>query len=269
MIPFKVKYSRAKSQFYAGSCGFATKQRILLSLWLLMLIYACSNRKESNLPMLTPVEIYDIDIPETSDLCFGSSTSVLYTVSDNTAKVYKISTKGKILSELKYTGNDLEGVTYVDNQYIYIAEERLREIVKLDLQGNQIGLKAIPVKINDANNGLEGIAYAAFNQHFYIVNEMNPDLLIETDKNLNVLNSYTLSFANDYSGICVDNVNQNLWIVSDMSATVNKCTMQGDVIENYRIPVYNAEGIAFDPESNNIYVVSDAEARLYLFNLNI
>ncbi|MHC1704875.1 MAG: SdiA-regulated domain-containing protein [Tenuifilaceae bacterium] len=239
----------------------------MYSLALLLLLTACS-QKEDSLLMLKPFAVYDVDIPETSDLCFGSSTDVLYTVSDNTAKVYKITTKGRVLSQLQYKGSDLEGVCYVDNQFIYAAEERLRKIVKLDLQGNFIDQKTIPVKNNEENSGLEGIAYATFNNHFYILNEMNPDVLIETDSNLNVLNNYTLSFARDYSGICVDNVNQNLWIVSDMNSSVNKCNMKGEVIISYRIPVTNAEGIAFDPISMNLYIISDAEEKLYHFNLN-
>ena len=218
--------------------------------------------------MLEPDAVYSVNISETSDLSFGSSTDILYTVSDRTAKVYKITIQGKVLSELSFTGSDLEGVCYVGNQFLYVAEERLRTVFKLDLQGNQIEQKAIPVEKNDDNQGLEGISYATFNKHFYILNEKNPSLLIETDENLNVLKSYPLSFANDYSGICVDNVNQQLWIVSDESASVTKCTMKGELIESYRIPVSNPEGIAFDPENNQVYIISDTEARLYLFKIN-
>jgi len=233
----------------------------------MMLVTFCNQIKD-NLIMLKPLAVYDVNIPETSDLCFGSNTDILYTVSDNTAKVYKITTKGEILSQLQYKGSDLEGVCFVDNQFIYVAEERLRKIIKLDLQGNYLDQKNIPVENNEENSGLEGIAYATFNNHFYILNEMNPGVLIETDSKLNVLNNYTLSLAKDYSGICVDNVNKNLWIVSDMNSSVSKCNMKGEVIESYKIPVKNAEGIAFDPLSKNLYIISDSEEKLYHFNLN-
>jgi len=217
---------------------------------------------------LNPVAVYAVNIPETSDLCFGSSTTILYTVSDRTAKVYKITTQGKVLSELAYTGSDLEGVCYVGNQFLYVTEERLRTVFKLDLQGNKLEQVAIPVEKNDENQGLEGISYATFNTHFYILNEKNPGLLIETDENLNVLKNYPLKFSSDYSGICVDNINQQLWIVCDEAATANQCTMQGELIKSYRIPVSNPEGIAFDPSGNKLYVISDSEARLYYFELN-
>lgn len=234
---------------------------------MLLLITSCGKQKEDNLKLLSPIEAHDINVPETSDLCFGSSTDILYTVSDRTAKVYKISTSGKVLSELQFTGNDLEGVCNVENQYLCIAEERLRKIVRLDLQGNKIDEKIIQVEKHDENQGIEGISYATFNQHFYILNETNPGLLIETDDKLNVLFSYPLSFAEDFSGICVDNTNQQLWIVSDVSASVSKCTMKGELIESYRIPVSNPEGIAYDPLSKKLYIVSDAEARLYYFKI--
>jgi len=257
---------KMKSQLSFRNCGFIPLLRYSILIGFI-LILSCDKSDDNLIKVLYPEATYNIDILETSDLCFGTNTDILYTVSDNTAKVYKITTTGRKLAALQYTGNDLEGVCCVDNQYIYVAEERLRKIIKLDLQGNMISEKQISIEQNEENEGLEGIAYATFNQHFYIINEMNPDLLIETDKNLNILNTYDLDFANDYSGICVDNINQELWIVSDLSATVSRCNLQGEMIENYRIPVTNAEGIAYNPTDSILYVVSDMQAKLYKFNL--
>lgn len=261
-----MKCKKVKSQLYQCNCGFLLK--ILVLILAVLVIDACDESDENvNAVMLKPVASYYVDIMETSDLCFGSTKDILFTVSDNTAKAYKISTTGKVLAEYKYAGNDLEGICYVDNMYIYIAEERLRKVVKLDLQGNKISEKMIPVEYNQENEGLEGIAYATFNQHFYIINEMNPGVLIETDKNLNIVKSYELSFADDYSGICVDNLHQELWILSDISATVNKCNMQGDLIESFGVPVSNPEGIAFYPQDSVLYIISDSQSRLYKFDL--
>jgi uncharacterized protein YjiK len=257
-----------ESQLSANNCGFISLWIFVPLLSLLFLVNSCTKNKEDSLTTLNQVAVFAVNIPETSDLCFGSSTDILYTVSDRTAKVYKITTQGKVLSELAYTGSDLEGICYADNQFVYVAEERLRKIIKLDLQGNKLSEKTIPVELNDENQGLEGISFATFNRHFYILNEKNPALLIETDENLNVLKNYPLLFANDYSGICVDNVNQQLWIVSDESASVTKCTMKGESIESFRITVSNPEGIAFNPATNELFIISDSEARLYLFKIN-
>jgi uncharacterized protein YjiK len=260
-----VKYKKAKSQLCRSNCGFLLKVLLISAV---LVINACDESDENNnAVMLKPVASYYVDILETSDLCFGSTKDVLFTVSDNTAKAYKINTTGKVLAEYKFTGNDLEGICFVDNQYIYVAEERLRKVVKLDLQGNKISEKVIPVEYNQENEGLEGIAYATFNQHFYILNEMNPGILIETDKNLNVLNMYDLTFADDYSGVCLDNLNKELWILSDMSATANKCTMQAVLIESFSVPVTNPEGIAFYSQDSTLYIISDSQSRLYKFDL--
>lgn len=258
---------QAKPQSVQTCCGFACIKYFISIASIVFLGCGCSKHTNDINNLLNPLEVYNVSIPETSDLCFGSSTDILYTVSDRTAKAYKITTKGKVLSELAYTGNDLEGVCYVGNQFLYVAEERLRKIIKLDLQGVQISEKAIPVEKNDENSGLEGISFATFNNHFYILNEKNPGLLIETDENLNVIKSHALTFSSDYSGICVDNVNRQLWIVCDELATVNQCTMEGILIKSYGIPVSNPEGIAYDPISKDLYIISDAEARLYHFNI--
>jgi uncharacterized protein YjiK len=247
-------------------CGFIFNLIFIVCSFVFILMASCGKQTEDNLRFLNSIEEYDLDIPETSDLCFGATSSVLYTVSDNTSKVYKISTKGKKLAELSYIGNDLEGVCIAEGRFLYVAEERMRKIVKLDLNGNKLNERTIDIDENNENEGLEGIAYAPFNSHFYILNERNPDLMIETDKDLNPIAEYTLSFADDYSGICVDNENQRLWIVSDISETVSLCTMQGTLIESFRIPVYNAEGVAYNPETKKIYVVSDSESKLYVFN---
>ncbi len=56
---------------------------------------------------------------------------------------------------------------------------------------------------------------------------------------------------------------KELWIVSDQSKTINKCTLTGDLIDSYSIGVLQAEGIAI--AKDKIYVVSDAEEELYIF----
>ncbi len=244
--------------------------KILISILLLFHLFGCSGcseKEESSLTILQPDAVFNLEVKEPSDLCFGSTTDILYTVSDNTAQIYKITTRGQILETLKYTGSDLEGVTQVNNQSIYAVEERLRSIEQLDLQGNPVGHFDIVVENNDDNAGLEGIAYNSVNKCFYLLNEQNPGLLIITDEHFNILKEKRLEFADDYSGICIDEISQELWIVSDLSATVVRCNPDGDPIEQFRIPVSNPEGIAIDFKKHKLYVVSDREARLYTFTI--
>ena len=245
--------------------------KLLISIMLILLIWeccSCTKKVEKHLPILHPEAVYKLEVKEPSDLCFGSSTDILYTVSDNTAQVSKMTTSGKVLETLKYNGSDLEGIAYVNNQFIYVAEERLRSIEQLDLQGNQIAHYNVPIEKNDENSGLEGITFNSVNKCFYILNETNPGLLIVTDEQLNVLKEIKLKFADDYSGVCIDELSQELWIVSDLSASVSRCTLAGELIDQFLIPVSNPEGIAVDTKHHKMYIVSDREARLYQFTIN-
>lgn len=257
-----------KPQPFCNGCGFKQKICIRFLSAIILFCLGCSKKTSDDTVGLIPIDVVKLSIPEPSDLCFGPGNQILYTVSDNTAQVYKITIQGKILQTLPYVGNDLEGVCYVNDQFLYLAEERYRKIVKLDLQGNKISESSIPVEINDLNSGLEGISYNPVNKYFYILNEVNPGLMIVTDEKFNFLKKQTLSFASDYSGICVDVQNQELWILSDVSATANKCTLEGELIEKFKLPINNPEGIALDTENHLLYVVSDQEATLYKFQLN-
>jgi len=264
-----------RNRYYIGFEPLSSSEgsgfKLVISTMFLFLLIGCNccTKQEKNLlPILLPDAVYKLAVKEPSDLCFGSSTDILFTVSDNTAQVYKITNTGKVLEALKYIGSDLEGVTYAKNQFLYVAEERLRSIEQVDLQGNLISHYDVPVENNDENSGLEGITYNAVNNCFYILNEINPGLLIITNEQLNILKEIKLKFADDYSGICIDEKSQELWIVSDLSATVSRCTLNGELIDQFRIPVNNPEGIAVDTRTRKMFIVSDREARLYQFTIN-
>ena len=78
-----------------------------------------------------------------------------------------------------------------------------------------------------------------------------------------VLSTHDLNFAADYSGIFYENFSNQLWIVSDQSKTVNKCTLSGELIKSFKIKVAQPEGIAVT--DNHIYIVCDAKATLYVY----
>jgi len=81
---------------------------------------------------------YALDIPEPSGLALSVNGRYLWTVSDQTGCVYKITLDGKAIRQLSYRGDDLEGVVQspVDST-LWVAEEQLREVVQLDTLGNE------------------------------------------------------------------------------------------------------------------------------------
>ncbi len=229
-------------------------------------IYCEKNNEETNTKSLKLKNSYSLDVPEPSGLSFTSGNTTLYTVSDHTGYIYKISLQGKLFSTIKCDARDLEGVTYdSENKNIWVVEERNRKLLKLDLQGNILKEVTLNISSNDENKGLEGLTFNSTNKHFYCLNEANPGLLIELDENQQKINEYELKFAEDYSGIFYDKVINNIWIVSDKSSTITKCDLEGNKIETYNLGINKAEGVVVDSDNNKIYVISDSAEKLYVF----
>ena len=206
---------------------------------------------------------YNIDVSEPSGLAISGTGNVLYTVSDHTAKIYKLSTTGSVIQEFNYVGDDLEGIsTFTDNKLLAV-EERTKEIVEYNITTGTSVKHAINYENNDSNSGLEGISYNSNDQTIFILNEKDPGKLLKLNSNFTVLDEYDLNFASDYSGIFYENSSNSLWIVSDQNKTINNCTLSGELITSHSIGVTQAEGIAIF--NDKIYVVSDAEEKLYVF----
>lgn len=206
---------------------------------------------------------YIIDVAEPSGLAINSSGNVLYTVSDNTAKVYKLTTTGSLIEPLNYAGNDLEGVSIFTENKLLLAEERTKEVVEFNITNGTSSKHKINYKNNDENSGIEGVTYNANDGTIFILNEKNPGKLIRLRSDFSIIAEYNLNFASDYSGIFHENATNSLWIVCDQNKTINKCTLTGELIESYSIGVTQAEGIAI--ANDRIYVISDAENKLYIY----
>ncbi len=213
---------------------------------------------------------FDIDVPEPSGLSFGESRDVLYTVSDRTSKIYKLSLDGKVLGEIECDADDLEGVAYdkSDNS-LWIADEGKRKLKKVDLQGETIESFKLKIKSKHKNSGIEGLTIDNKNNNLLCLNEKKPGLLIKTDKQGNILEKHKLKFAKDYSGIFYDEHTDKLWVVSDKSMTISRLDIQGNVEESYQTQIESMEGIAVDTQNMLIYVVSDELEKLFVFSLKV
>lgn len=234
----------------------------------IVLFASCSDDSENeiipeNKNTLELISVYDINVPEPSGLSFNSTDNVLYTVSDHTASVYKLTLQGDILKIYNYKGDDLEGVSVYKENKLLLAEERVKQIIEYDINTDNTIIHRINYENDFENCGIEGVAYKENDGSTFILNEKAPRKLIRLRADFSVIAEYELGFATDCSGIFYDASSNNLWIVSDQNKTINRCTLRGALIENYSIEVTQAEGITI--ANNKIYVVSDLESKLYVY----
>ncbi|GGK55053.1 MULTISPECIES: SdiA-regulated domain-containing protein [Flavobacteriaceae] len=204
-----------------------------------------------------------INVSEASGLAINTSGSNLYTVSDYTGNIYKLTTDGTVLKEFVYGGDDVEGISMVSSTKVLLVEERTKEIVEYDLNSKNYKKHKVDYSNKDFNSGLEGIAFNLNDNTIFVLNEKDPGILMRLKSDFSIIESYDLDFASDYSGIFHDKELNILWILSDQSKTVNKCSLKGALIKSYAIDVIKAEGIAVT--NSNIYIVSDSNSKLFKF----
>ncbi len=208
-----------------------------------------------------------LPIYEPSGLSYSPNRDFLYTVSDR-GMIYRIDFKGNKLEQLLYTDEDFEGITVnPETTNIYVVKERTGELVELTPEGKVI--KTYDVIGDSGNSGLEGVTYDSKHDTFYLLKEKTPGLLISYSLKTGKIWEKQLGFANDYSGIFYNRATGNLWITSQESHTLYKCTTLGSVIEKFSIPIYSIEGVVVNDEETEAYIVSDKDNSLYKIDLTI
>ena len=244
------------------------KITILVAFSILTFISGCKIDKDDNSVKNLQFSIAEvIPVPEPSGLDLTYDETAFWVVSDENSTVYLIDSWGKAIKNFKVDGYDLEGITVIDTTRLAVVLERSREVVILDTSG--IELRRAKLELTgELNSGLEGITYDPENKLFYVINEKDPILLLTLDENLNELNRDTLSFSKDASGIYFDSAEKKLWILSDENQMIIKTDLSGsEVYEKYTIKVKQPEGITLNNDGTRLYIVSDIQGSLYVFNL--
>jgi uncharacterized protein YjiK len=203
--------------------------------------------------------------PSGLDLTFDEKK--FWVVSDQNSKVYLIDSWGRVVKSFKVDGEGLEGITVIDDSTLAVVLERTREVVILDTSGLELKRRKLNLK-GELNSGLEGITFDPKGKKFYVLNEKQPRLLLTLDEELNELRRDTLNFSKDVSGIYFDNADNTLWILSDESQRIFKADLSGNPIDEFKINVTQPEGITFNKDHTKLYIVSDKNGSLYVFNLD-
>ncbi len=229
----------------------------------LFLIQGCE-MKNKPIEKIKLIQSYSLKISEPSDAALAENK--LWIVSDSKSTVYQTDLEGNILYKFKIDATDLEGITIFDKSFLAITIEKKREIIISDFKGNEISRVSFNID-GDKNSGLEGITYNPVNNHFYLVNEKNPVLIIETDKKFNEIKRSKVKEVKDLSGISYSEKENCLWLLSDEDQKIIKYSLKGEFLAEYKINVDQPEGIAVDDKNNLIYVLSDKEGKLFVYKI--
>jgi len=241
-----------------------------------------SGSGDATLTSLTLLNTYPLTVLEPSGLAYDKVNNQLFTVSDNSNLIYRLSLTGVVQETYGYQGNDLEGVSVYTSNKLLVAEEGNRELVEYDYvidDGTSI-VHAMstnsPIDGGAANDGIEGVTYDSVNDKFYFLIEKNNGGLYEANGSFSIINEYQdpLAHGGDYSGSYYVEETGFLWLASDQTSTIYKCNTDGSVIESFPVttsggaPINKLEGIAIDHANQLLYAVSDAGQELYVFEIN-
>jgi uncharacterized protein YjiK len=205
---------------------------------------------------------YPMSITEPSGLAYSTKTKTLYMISDNRASIFTIDTLGRVLSTIPVVGTDIEGIAVSTNDdTLYVTEETASQISAFRRDGTK--LFSQPVKVwTDPSHALEGITLDNHG-HIIVINEKVPMMLLEFAGTTEVWRK-VLTYTGDVSDICYEPGTDCFWIVSHESQKVIKLSRSGDLLDEWSsAPVQQGEGIALI--GNRLYIVSDSEAKLFVF----
>jgi uncharacterized protein YjiK len=115
------------------------------------------------------------------------------------------------------------------------------------------------------NKGYEALTFNKSKNRWALIVERDPIILFELDADFKITNQVDLSLiARDISAASYHN--DSLWLLSDedmMLLQLNPMTYE--VLHQWKLPVINPEGFAFD-QDGKLLITCDDMQRLYYFN---
>ena len=197
-------------------------------------IFSC-NKAELSVEKLSLelLNIYSINVEEPSGLDLAIDNESLCTVSDKYSKIYQLDLMGQILQEIDIPGNNFEGITVDFNGHsLWMVQESLSELLQVDILGNELQRIYVAGAIS-GSGGLEGITINTSKNHLLLLKEKDPSVLIELNTIFEPVLFKHLYTASDYSGMDYNEIDNELWVVSDQDKKVYQCDIRGTMINSY------------------------------------
>lgn len=210
---------------------------------------------------LKPINKIKVDVVEPSDICLAADNQNFY-IAGNRGAIAKVDINGKVLLSNASAGADYEGVLLKGND-LYTMDETYRRV---DMYDATTLTKRSSVYLNDKggmNQSFEAITYIPNKQKFIAITE-KPVTIHEYNEDWFEKNVIDATQFKEASSITYHN--GYLWLLSDEQMMVYQLNVDDySIIQQWKIPVINPEGICFDAKENLI-ILSDDRQSLYTFS---
>lgn len=219
-----------------------------------------------------------------SGLTFDADRGTLLAVLNKPTRIVELDRDGKVLGTIALDGfEDTEDMVSMGGGRVAVIEERRRmvSVCQLPVGTNVIARPAGGVQVeaqNFENVGLEGVAYDAAGDRFFIVKEKAPRRIytMKSGDGATITHPWELENNNfglaDFSAIAFDAKTGHLLMLSDESRCIVECTTEGQEVGRLPLTAGSAgltadvtqpEGIAFD-DQGRLYIVAEPN-KFYVF----
>ncbi|PIQ10819.1 MAG: hypothetical protein COW71_01900 [Ignavibacteriales bacterium CG18_big_fil_WC_8_21_14_2_50_31_20] len=247
--------------------NFSNRLFTILLFGIVFASLSCNNNDiNSSAASLALIEEFTLQVSEPSGLSLGKNAKSLWIVSDAPDnKIYEIDLSGNIIQTLNYVGDDFEGIEYDSSKNVlWIVEERKYNLAEISLTGEKIDTKKIDF-LGNKINGFEGVCVG--NGFYYIANEKLPTKILKLNSEFSIVSNFDLVGVDDVSGLCYDDLTNQIWGVSDESKLLFCFEENLGISKKYELPFDKMEGLAIDFMQNLVYLVNDSQSKLYVYKL--
>lgn len=213
---------------------------------------------------LKPEKWISIKVSEPSDIDYNSEKNTFYVASDD-GYLAEMDIDGNIIRKAPYEGYDFEGVLFKDNK-VFIVDEMTRKVIVYDEPTfEKLSIHSVPYS-GGRNKSYESLAYNPVKEKFILITEKEPIYIFELNEKFQVENEIEWKYnVSDISSARFHN--GFMWLLSDENMELLKCNPENyEVLESFKLPVINPEGLAFTSETDFV-VLSDDMERMYFFKL--
>ncbi|MFY1022104.1 SdiA-regulated domain-containing protein [Ectopseudomonas khazarica] len=221
-----------------------------------------------------------------SGLSFDDDRQQIWAVVNNPEQLLRLSPEGELIARYPLEGfEDVEGLTYLGDDLLLLAEERKHALVAVAVPTQPGGAirrtqhRALTLSIDlGGNQGFEGLGYDRAGDRLFVVKEHSPRKLYEVRGlksslqgrfNLEVIDRQAWIdqkiFASDLSSVHFDERTGHLVLLSDESKLLIELGQDGRLISfrsllrgfaGLHSSVPQAEGVTFDGQGN-LYLASE------------